>query len=351
MIATGTGHRAIHGRRALSRYNAAPIRASLDSAPPVVGALLRSRWPSQQRDCRGHVTVAKQLHRVPMFIGEAGLEQGKTLSQIARGLTWIGAVFLVASAAVIVWAVFRTVGVDDLIVALTVAGLGLGLPAVVAFVVAWVLNSLGHDDAEAADQDVVVEAPARIDVASVALRYGVAVFASIATWALRATLDPLLGQQVPYAPLLLAVAFSAWFGGLVPAVAISGAPRLVRLSQSRRALRAAQHPGFGATRALRRRCAVHWRHRVRAARVRRARAAARARSADPRVRSREDAGRARSGARPVARNAAGDRRSGDRDGCAREHHVHERLRRNFDRMADRRGRRTCAREDLQDARW
>jgi len=155
-----------------------------------------------------------------MFIGEAGLEQGKTLSQIARGLTWIGAGFLVASAAVIVWAVFRTVGVDDLIVALTVAGLGLGLPAVVAFVVAWILNSLGHDDAEAADQDVdvVVEAPARIDVARVALRYGVAVFASIAAWALRTVLDPLLGQQVAYAPLLLAVAFSAWFGGLGPAV-------------------------------------------------------------------------------------------------------------------------------------
>ena len=53
------------------------------------------------------------------------------------------ATFLVAaSAAVIVWAVFRTTGVDDLVVALTVAGLGLGLPAIVAFVVAWILNSL-----------------------------------------------------------------------------------------------------------------------------------------------------------------------------------------------------------------
>src|SRR6476620_11287832 len=83
-----------------------------------------------------------------MFIGEAGLEQGKTLSQIARGLTWIGAVFLVAGAAVIVWAVFRTVGIDDLVVALTVAGLGLGLPAIVAFVVAWILISLGHRDSE-----------------------------------------------------------------------------------------------------------------------------------------------------------------------------------------------------------
>src|SRR4029077_3541857 len=79
---------------------------------------------------------------------------------------------------------------------------------------------LGHDDAEAGEQDVdaVVEAPVRMDAAGVALRYGVAVFASIAAWALRAALDPLLGQPVAYAPLLLAVAFSAWFGGLGPAV-------------------------------------------------------------------------------------------------------------------------------------
>ncbi len=72
---------------------------------------------------------------------EAGLPPVRTLAQIARGLTWIGAAFLVASAGVIVWAVFRTVGVDDLVIALTVAGLGLGLPAIVAYVVAWVLNS------------------------------------------------------------------------------------------------------------------------------------------------------------------------------------------------------------------
>jgi len=52
----------------------------------------------------------------------AGLPPVRTLAQIARGLTWVGAAFLVASAGVIVWAVFRTVGVDDLVIALTVAG-------------------------------------------------------------------------------------------------------------------------------------------------------------------------------------------------------------------------------------
>ena len=152
--------------------------------------------------------------------GEAGLEHDRTLSQIARGLSWVGGAFLVASAAVIVWAVFRTVGVDDLIVALTVAGLGLGLPAIVAFVVAWILNSLGHD-AEVTDQDTddaPVEPPPRVPFAGVAWGYAFAVLACIAAWALRASLDPLLGRQVAYAPMLLSVAFAAWFGGLGPAV-------------------------------------------------------------------------------------------------------------------------------------
>jgi PAS domain S-box-containing protein len=155
-----------------------------------------------------------------MIFGETSLEQDRTLAQIARGLTWIGAAFVIGSAAVIVWAVFRTTGVDDLVVALTVAGLGLGLPAIVAFVVAWILNSLGHEDAEVVDQDSdqVADEPARMKATSIARDYGVAVLASIAAWALRAALDPLLGDQVAYSPLLLSVAFAAWFGGLGPAV-------------------------------------------------------------------------------------------------------------------------------------
>jgi PAS domain S-box-containing protein len=147
------------------------------------------------------------------------MERERTLSQIARGLTWIGGAFLVASAAVIVWAVFRTVGVDDLLVALTVAGLGLGLPAIVAFVVAWVLNSLGQPDAEADDIVDEEEQPApRGMLSGLAWGYAVAVLACIAAWGLRIVLDPLLGQQVTYAPLLLSVAFAAWYGGLGPAV-------------------------------------------------------------------------------------------------------------------------------------
>lgn len=146
------------------------------------------------------------------------LEHDRTLSQIAHGLNWIGGAFLIASAAVIVWAVFRTVGVDDLLVALTVAGLGLGMPAIVAFVVAWILNSLGHAGAESDDEVAASEvAPQRPNLTSVAWAYAVAVLACVAAWGVRVLLDPLLGQQVTYAPLLLSVAFAAWYGGLGPA--------------------------------------------------------------------------------------------------------------------------------------
>ena len=149
---------------------------------------------------------------------DASVASDRTLSQIARGLTWIGAAFLIAAAGVIVWAVFRTVGVDDLIVALTVAGLGLGLPAIVAFVVAWVLNSLGHDtDLLDVDAEEPAQPAQRAQLADVALAYAIAVLACIAAWALRAALDPLLGQQTPYSLMLMAVAFAAWYGGLGPA--------------------------------------------------------------------------------------------------------------------------------------
>ena len=153
---------------------------------------------------------------------ESRIGVDRTLSQIARGLTWVGAAFLISSAAVIVWAVFRTVGVDDLVVALAVAGLGLGLPAIVAFAVAWILNSLGQSDADSSDavaDETATPIPStRAHHAGTAWGYAVAVLACIAAWALRAALDPLLGERVIYAPLLLAVAFTAWYGGLGPSL-------------------------------------------------------------------------------------------------------------------------------------
>src|SRR5690349_13238624 len=121
------------------------IREPCDCRRPKRNDMLRPAFPlpSAWRRPRNEENARER--------DESRVEHDRALSQIARGLTWIGGTFLVASAGVIVWAVFRTVGVDDLLVALTVAGLGLGLPAIVAFVVAWILNSLGHADSDADD--------------------------------------------------------------------------------------------------------------------------------------------------------------------------------------------------------
>src|SRR5271167_4352050 len=50
------------------------------------------------------------------------------------------------------------------------------------------------------------------------LRYGCAVVAvALATW-LRLLLDPVFGDQIPFAILFLAVLFTAWYGGMRPAL-------------------------------------------------------------------------------------------------------------------------------------
>jgi PAS domain S-box-containing protein len=51
------------------------------------------------------------------------------------------------------------------------------------------------------------------------LRYGCAVVGiALATW-VRVLLDPVLGNQIPFPPLLLAVLLTAWYGGIRPALA------------------------------------------------------------------------------------------------------------------------------------
>jgi two-component system CheB/CheR fusion protein len=146
------------------------------------------------------------------------VNQDSGLTRIIRGLTWTGTVFLVLTAAAIVWAVFRTRGIDDLITALTVTGLGFGLPAVVAFVVAWLLGTF--DDAEAdgrmdrAHDGTLADMHATFPF----LSYFVAIAAVGAAWGLRAWLDPILGREVPYITFFLAVAMAAWAGGIGPAL-------------------------------------------------------------------------------------------------------------------------------------
>ncbi len=148
------------------------------------------------------------------------VKQDSGLNRVIRGLTWIGAIFLSLTALAIVWAVFRTRGIDDFITALTVTGLGFGLPAVVAFVVAWLLGTF-DEAAEAPGGPAGVHggeaaAPARGKPAVIA--YAVALTSVGVAWGLRAWLDPFLGREAPYITFFLAVAMAAWAGGMGPAL-------------------------------------------------------------------------------------------------------------------------------------
>ena len=49
-------------------------------------------------------------------------------------------------------------------------------------------------------------------------RYALAVLAAVAALLLRKFLDPLIGHQYPYNTMFLAVVFSAWYGGIGPAI-------------------------------------------------------------------------------------------------------------------------------------
>ncbi|HSV18260.1 MAG TPA: PAS domain S-box protein [Casimicrobiaceae bacterium] len=148
-------------------------------------------------------------------------QQDSGLTRIIRGLTWTGTVFLILTAVAIVWAVFRTRGIDDLITALTVTGLGFGLPAVVAFVVAWLLGTFDDSDGEERERTGEGGVAGARAAAAPVLSYLVAIAAVGVAWALRAWLDPILGREVPYITFFLAVATAAWAGGIGPALLAS----------------------------------------------------------------------------------------------------------------------------------
>ena len=50
------------------------------------------------------------------------------------------------------------------------------------------------------------------------IRYALAILATVAALLLRKLLDPLLGAKYPYNTMFLAVAFSAWYGGIGPSI-------------------------------------------------------------------------------------------------------------------------------------
>src|SRR5689334_10584094 len=137
--------------------------------------------------------------------------QDTGLNRVIRGLTWIGTIFLVLTAVAVVWAVFRTRGIEDFITALTVTGLGFGLPAVVAFVVAWLLGTF--DTSGDAERDDAVAEGAAVEPQRPPfplVGYMVAIVSVGVAWAMRAWLDPILGREVPYITFFLAVAMAAW---------------------------------------------------------------------------------------------------------------------------------------------
>jgi PAS domain S-box-containing protein len=194
-----------------------------DNAAICVGGAIRPscRAPPRVADDRKNLpdTDFCPTIRVVASKGQC-VKQYSGLTRIIRGLTWVGTVFLVLTGIAIVWAVLRTRGIDDFITALTVTGLGFGLPAVVSFVVAWLLGTFDEGEGEEgsateeATTPVEPERPRGVPL----LGYFVAVAAVGMAWALRAWLDPILGREVPYVTFFLAVAMTAWAGGIGPAL-------------------------------------------------------------------------------------------------------------------------------------
>jgi len=164
-----------------------------------------------------------------------------------RILTWIGAAFILAALVTFCWSIFRTQGVDEFIAAITVAAVGLGVPGVVALVLAGILGTLQGDESPAAAV-VALKPPAgpsataRLTDASVAFLdrafstpiwgaqpqktplprviadYFFAALAVFLAFLARRTLDPMLGDDVRYATFFLAVAVTGWVGGFGPAL-------------------------------------------------------------------------------------------------------------------------------------
>ena len=164
-----------------------------------------------------------------------------------RILTWIGAAFILAALVTFCWSIFRTQGVDDFVAAITVAAVGLGLPGVVALVLAGILGTLeggdlprplarsgnpppGQTPAErftAAGVALLDRAfstspstpePATTSKLRVAVDYLLAALAVLLAFLARRALDPMLGDDVRYATFFLAVAVAGWIGGFGPAL-------------------------------------------------------------------------------------------------------------------------------------
>jgi PAS domain S-box-containing protein len=137
-------------------------------------------------------------------------------ARIARRITWIAWMLLACAAITFAWAIGFTKGVEALVNVLLISLLGFLVPSLFVFWVAWVIGDRAPEDAEEAT--VVESARPLSRDRSVWLRYAFAVAASALAVLARAMLLPVLGYTQPYPTFYLAVAASAWYGGMGPAL-------------------------------------------------------------------------------------------------------------------------------------
>lgn len=136
-----------------------------------------------------------------------------SIVRLARRITWIAWVLLVGAVATFIWAIAFTKGVEALINALLISLLGFLLPSGFVFWVAWAIDraDLPSDQGVPSERGAAGSTPG--DLARW-LRYGFAAAAVLTALLARGLLTPVLGYAAPYSVFYLAVAATAWFGGL-----------------------------------------------------------------------------------------------------------------------------------------
>jgi PAS domain S-box-containing protein len=156
------------------------------------------------------------------------LKQPRTSSfaNIARLITGIAWILLAGAGIAFVWAIAFTKGIEPLINTLLIALLGFFVPSLFLFWVAWVIGGPERDAAgdEPEAQAEGAEVPGD---RSASARYAFAAATVALAGIAHALFAPALGQGAPFQTFLLAVAASAWFGGMGPAIVANALSLLV----------------------------------------------------------------------------------------------------------------------------
>jgi PAS domain S-box-containing protein len=134
------------------------------------------------------------------------------MERLARRLTFVGGALLVAAAIAFVWAVAFTSGVEGLLEGLVVSGIGLFLPGAAILWVAWIIgNAVGDEH----PLEITMSEP-RPAWLLVVRDYALAAAAVAVATGLRLWLWPYVGPHASFGVFYLAVAVSAWVGGIGP---------------------------------------------------------------------------------------------------------------------------------------